>query len=167
MGDQYIKPYLDSSVFLGWVKNPPEIIDNVNRQEVGRYILKLAEQGKFKIYTSTLTIAEVYKLRGGPITPEKENGKILKYFESHFIEIIPVDRLIAEHANSLCRQHGIYPADAIHMATALRVECDVLLVWDKRFAKASHPRLRIEPPAILGQTEMPFGMPEKPPSKTT
>lgn len=162
MGDLYVRPYLDSSVFLGWVKNPPEIVNGVNRQDVGRHVMSLAEKGKYEIYTSTFTLAEVHKLRAGPVTDSEQNDLLLKYFEHPFIQLIEVDRLIGEHANQLCRQFNIYPPDAVHMACAIRAGCDVLLAWDGRFSKASYSGLKIEEPDILGQQPLPL-LPEEVP----
>jgi hypothetical protein len=52
------------------------------------------------------------------------------------------------------------PNDAIHLACALRAGCDVLLGWDNRFAKVTHPNIRLEEPQIIGQAELP-DMPPK------
>lgn len=154
MASAYQKPYLDSSVFVSWIKG--EVIAGVDRTRIASHILKCAERGDFVVHTSTLTLAEVHKLRKGPILPEDEDQKMLAYFENDFIQLIDVDRSIGEHANSLCRKHGLYPNDAIHLACALRARCDVLLAWDNRFVKAQHPDIPIEEPRLLGQAN--FGL---------
>lgn len=157
MADEYQRPYLDSNVFVAWIKG--EVADGIDRREVADYILSLAEQGAFKVYVSALTLAEVHKLRSDPATlPDQDDETILAYFERDFIQVVDVDRRIGEEANRFCRQYGLYPNDAIHLACALRARCDVLLAWDKRFARVSHPSIRIEAPRMLGQGELP-GMP--------
>jgi hypothetical protein len=40
--------------------------------------------------------------------------------------------------------------DAIHLACAVRAECDVLLTWDTPLIGVSHPRIRVEEPQIIG-----------------
>ena len=151
----YMNPYLDSNVFLGWLRRPPEIIDGVNRQEISRHILTLAEQGMFSIFTSTFTLAEVYKKRSGKILSENENKSVLldfgKYLENRWIQLIDVDRGIGELANKLCLEYieiPIYPHDAIHLACALQGKCDVLLTWDGPLLKVIRPDIRIEKPQI-------------------
>ena len=153
MADQYKKPYFDANVFLAWIKK--EEVNGVKRWEQVGHILTLAEKGQFHIFTSTITLAEVHKLRSGPILPDKENGELLAYFEHEFIELIDVDRMIGDQANAFCRQYGIFPADAIHLACALRVKCDVVLAYDGRFSSVTHPQIKIEEPQIIGQTYLP------------
>lgn len=158
MADRYKKPYFDSSVFLAWIKK--EIVDQVDRRASADHILTRAENGNIIIVTSTLTLAEVHKLRAGPITPTKENGSLLKtferYLEKDWIRLVDVDRKIGENANTFCRDFGIYPNDAIHLACALRAQCDYLLAWDDRFIKVTHPEIKIEEPQITGQTKIKF-----------
>ena len=83
MADQYQKPYLDSSVFIAWLKG--EEVKGVSRQEVADHILTQAENGQFKIHTSAITLAEVHKLRTGPKLSSEEDDRILAYFEHDFI----------------------------------------------------------------------------------
>ena len=150
VADMYEKPYLDSSVFISWVKG--EIIGDVDRGKVVQHILDLAEQGTFSIYVSALTLAEVHKLRQGPVTPGDGSEKIVEYFEHTFIKVVDVDRRIGEHANRLCREKNLLPNDAIHVACALRAGCDVLLAWDRGFSGVTE--IRIEEPSLVGQSTL-------------
>ena len=152
MADQYKKPYFDSSVFIAWIRG--EIINGINRKQIADHILTLAENGEFKIHSSSFTLAEVHKKRNHEKLTTEQDENIILFFEQEFIEVIDVDRLIGEEANRLCRQYGLLPADAIHLASALRAGCDVLLAWDDRVTKVSHSDIRIEEPQIIGQTRM-------------
>lgn len=146
MAEAYLKPYADSSLFIAWLKG--EVIGGVDRKSAADGVLRGAERGDYVISTSALTLAEVHKLRTGSALPEDDDDRIIHYFEHAFFEIIDVDRRIGEHANRLCRIHSIYPNDAIHLASALRAGCDVLLAWDNRFARVREPGIRvIEPTA--------------------
>lgn len=161
VADRYKRPYFDSSVFLAWIKK--EVVDDIDRRTPADHILALAESGSIVIFTSTLMLAEVHKLRSGPITPIKDNGAILKtferYLENDWIRLVDVDRRIGEEANAFCRQFGIYPNDAIHLACALRAKCDYLLAWDDRFIKVRHPSIKPEAPQVTGQTKIKFPAP--------
>lgn len=157
MREQYKRPYLDSTIFIGWIKN--EVVDGVERGKIADHVLKLAEAGTFQVYTSALTIAEVHKRKRGPTLTEKENETILKYFENEFIQIIDVDRSIGEEANALCRKYsaqGLWPIDAIQMACARRGGCDVLLSWDKTINGIKDFEVPTEEPQIIGQPALPL-----------
>jgi predicted nucleic acid-binding protein len=152
VADRYLKPCLDSSFFIAWLKG--EVVKGVRRGDIGAHILSQAEADDFKIHTAAITLAEVHKLRSTPALADDEDERILAYFEHDFIIIIDVDRGIGEQANRLCRQYGILPNDGIHLACALRAGCDVLLAWDDRFVKVKHPSIRLEEPQRLGQGRM-------------
>ncbi|MCJ7509956.1 MAG: type II toxin-antitoxin system VapC family toxin [Dehalococcoidia bacterium] len=148
--EQYQRPYLESSVLISWIKG------EAGRQWTVDHILRLAERDIFKIYTSTLTLAEVHKHRDQPkLLSNEQDERILAYFEHDFFQFIDVDRNIGEHANRLCREHGLFPNDAIHLACALRAGCDVLLSWNGRLNRVQHPHIRTEEPRMLGQAELP------------
>lgn len=162
MADQYQNPYLDSSVFIAWIKG--EVIEGVDRKDIADHILGLAERRIFKINTSTLTLAEVHKKRGTewPRLEPDEDEMILAYFEHDFFNIIDVTRDIGEHANSLCWEYPVLPADAIHLACALRAKCDLLLAWDDRLLAVNHPQIRTETPRKIGQLNLLEGLAEEP-----
>jgi len=153
VNEQYRKPYVDSSVFIAWLKG--ESASNINRKEIFDHILTLAKGKAFKIYTSAFTLVEVHKRRRGPCLSTEEDEKILGFFEHEYIYLVDLDRGIAEHANRLCREYGLGPADAVHLASALRAGCDILLTWDKDFHAVIHPEIVIEPPRKLGQLILP------------
>lgn len=148
---QYNKPYIDSSVLLGWIN--AEVCHGVDRKAVFQHIWDQGEKGAFKLYTSAWTIAEVHKQKGKPVTDSSAADALLKNFEVDFVEIIEMDRGIGEHAHLLCRQHAkekLLPGDAIHLACAIAAGCDVMLVWDGPLTAVSRQDIRIEKPKITG-----------------
>lgn len=158
MPDQYRKPYIDSSGFISLIKM--ETVKGVERGKIVKHILARAAQGDYPIYTSSFTLAEVNKLRPEPRQPADVSEKILAFFEHEFIKLVDVDRRIGEQANRFCQQYNLYPADAVHLACAIRAGCDVLLAWDDRFIKVNHPQISIEEPRMLGQRSLELA-PEK------
>jgi predicted nucleic acid-binding protein len=150
----YLKPYLDSSVYIAWLNR--EVVDGVDRHAVARHILDAAAAGQYQIYCSALTLVEVNKILNPAAAPMPvaEDDALLRYFENDFFEFIPVDRGIAEAAHRLCRRNAIKPADAIHLASALRAHCDVLLSWDRPLNKIVHGAIRLEEPRVIGQTSL-------------
>ncbi len=146
---RYVKPYLDSNVFIAWKKG--EVVNGVNRAAIAEHILLQAEeQSLYHVTISALTIAEVYKVKGQQQRQSDQTvHELLRYFQHAWFEVIPVDRNVGEEANAFCRRYGILPNDAIHLACALRGGCDVLLAWDNRFCNVNHPDIRIEEPQVI------------------
>ena len=152
----YLRPYFDSGVFISWLRPLDEgpLADGTigDRHPVSEHVLTQAERGEYRTVTSYFTMA-VYKKKGHGATAltDAENGAILKYFESEWIDWVFVDRLIGEDANRLLVQHRadkLRPVDAIHLASAIRAKCDVLLTWDGPLAQIHRHDIRIEFPRV-------------------
>jgi predicted nucleic acid-binding protein len=165
VADFYKKPYLDSGVFIAWIKGErikrrdasgqEEIVD---RGKIGEHILTLAEKQLFPVIISALTIAEVHKKRNMPKLADDENQNVLDYFEHEFVRLIQVDRSIGEEANKLCRRYEeekLSPNDAIHLACAKRAGCDVLLSWDDTLNAIEDPDIITQEPRILEEPRPP------------
>lgn len=150
MVSDYRRPYADSSVFLGFIKGEVDAKGN-DRGAIGQNFFGHAEEGKYKVFTSTLTLAEVVKLRRGPVTPDDKLEQIAALFDYEFIELIELDRGIGEDARRLCQTQGLKPNDAVHLASATRGGCDILLAWDDRFVACASPPVPVEEPQIKGQ----------------
>jgi predicted nucleic acid-binding protein len=145
----YKQPYLDSSVFIAFFKGKEiDLKTNEDRAPIARRILRDAEDGKYSVITSTLTIAEVHKRKGWDKLTETQSVDILDYLENDFITFVEVDRAIADAAHRICREYGSRPNDGIHIASALRAKSEVLLVWDDKFEAIKHPQILIEKPRI-------------------
>jgi len=154
---QYRKPYFDSDVFIGWIKDEKiettlsgEIIIQ-DRGKIGEHLMKLAEDRVFPVFISGLTIAEVHKHKGREKLNQDENEKILSYFEHDFINVIIIDRKVGEEANKLCQKYTsikLSPNDAIHLVCAKKAGCDVLLSWDGVLNSIKDQEIRIENPIL-------------------
>ncbi|HEX5245512.1 MAG TPA: type II toxin-antitoxin system VapC family toxin [Gaiellaceae bacterium] len=134
MADQYTKPYADSNVYISTLKGPDA--EDPAKVQTSVDILLLGESGAFQIYASTFIEAEVIKAPGesAPLTPDQERV-ITEYLDREFIVWVELDRLIAQKARQLSRAFGMKPADAVHVATALRAGCDQFLTWDEKLHK--------------------------------
>ena len=158
----YRRPYVESPVFIAFIRGESKGDDH-NCKAVVDTILKAAEDGDFAIFTSSLTIAEVFKnKRQGTQLTEEENQDLRPYFRESYIRLIEVDRDIAERANELCRTHqpgpnrpALRPNDAIHLACAERADCEVLLAYDPDLTKQSHDSISIEWPQTTNRVILP------------
>jgi predicted nucleic acid-binding protein len=152
----YRRPYVESSVFIAFIRAEMKGDDH-NCKAIFDSILDAAKEGGFSIYTSALTIAEVFKnKKKGVQLTEQENEDLCPYFREGYIRIIEVDRAIGERANELCRTHvaapnrpALRPNDAIHLACAERANCDVLLAYDPDLSKQTHDAMSIEWPSAI------------------
>jgi len=130
------RPYLDASVFMAHIKEEQTACRGTTRLDITTNLFKGAQDGKYKLHTSFLTLAEVRRLKPSnkELTPDelvKARGLFQRFLEHRWIEPIEVDRKIAEKAQQLGADYSMSPTDAIHLASAILAPCNVLLVWDK------------------------------------
>lgn len=145
------KPYWESCVFLDLGKNfsPPTDLDYVNRLKA---LWRRSAKGEFPIVTSALSIAEVLRIRNQPRPTDAEAAIIRGFFDSSNILLVELSRIVAEQARDLVWTETIRPKDAIHVASAIAAECDVLytrddLLLSKSEALSHAPGLRILSPS--------------------
>ena len=130
--------YLDSSAFLAYVKKEEKIAKcGLKRYEVVGNILEDTKNKKIKLFTSAITLAEVRRLKESTILMTndelKEINKLFDEFLEHdWINLIEINRDIAENAQKLGALYGIFPMDSLHIASAQYWDCDVLMLWDKK-----------------------------------
>lgn len=100
-------------------------------QQTGEYrpvletIMEEARAGRVAIVTSALTLAEV---RGAG--SEADEAMIDEMFRQDYIAVRVLDPPLASRARRLGREHGIKPADAIHVATAIDLGAEVMHTMD-------------------------------------
>lgn len=146
--------YWDSGCFLALFNNEAGRVDNC------KSVLLAAERGELRIVTSALTLTEVIKIKGKPITVDQEDH-IRAFFEHEWILVRDVDRFIAEQAREFIWKHKLQPYDAIHLATAYKHKLQHLDTYDirdlgKLSGKIGVPPMKIgEPPVIPYQTDLP------------
>lgn len=107
--------YWDSCVWL-------RLINDESGADRCQAVLERAQRGEVAIWTSSLTLAEVYKFKCDvPKALAIDQDKIFEaYIASDFVVEVQVDHAIATLARRLCRQHSQLkkPNDGIHLATA-------------------------------------------------
>jgi predicted nucleic acid-binding protein len=153
VADKYKRPCLDSAIFIGGLVG--EIAKDIKRDVVFDFLWQEAKAGKFKVFISALALAEVYKKKSAIKPGDAVLDEFLVYINEPFVEVIEVDREVGIQAHSLCRRYAsarLFPNDAIHLACALRAECDFLLTWDTPLLDVTHPDILIEEPVIYSKT---------------
>jgi predicted nucleic acid-binding protein len=147
VSDLYKRPYIESSVFIAFIKGEMQgPNEDQDAKEILDSIISAAKAGLFKIVTSSLTIAEVFKKKNHPELTIQQNEDLRPHFREDYIVLVEVDREVGERANELCcilqadEESGfkaMRPNDAIHIAAAEKAECDVVLAWDPHFMSQS------------------------------
>lgn len=137
--------YWDSDAFLGWLQEEP------GKAELCAGTLERAKAGEVAIITSALTVAEVLWLRNHPRIPKEKAETLRKFFRHSYIKVQNVTRSISESAQDLVWDHGVKPKDAIHVATALKINrISALETFDDDLLKLTNtigtPPLQIRKP---------------------
>lgn len=129
---EHERAYIDSCVFLAWLK------DEAHANDVGA-LFHNAQKNELKILTSALTIAEVLNIQGKDKTkiPRDKRDAVRKLFRHRWINIVPLTRKIAEMAQDLVWEYKIAPKDSIHVATAENLKADKLYTYDEDLIKQS------------------------------
>ena len=160
MGNQFHKPYVDSSFFFAVIKKEENLCPGgLMRWQVAERIVKEAERGEYYLYTSTITLAEVRRIRlKDEQLSQNEMAVVQDFFQHEYIRLIEVSRDVGEKAQTLGAEYGIYPMDALHLASAVEYECDVLLAWDKQFVSSFNGKpvegIRVMEPYWEGQMDL-------------
>ena len=118
------KIYWDSSAFLALLQAER------GRVQACSDTLQAANDGKYLIVTSALTIAEVLWMKGAPKVTEDKAKIINQFFLRSSIRVVNLDRRIAQSAQRLVWSNGVKPKDAIHIATAQKYECVIFETFD-------------------------------------
>jgi predicted nucleic acid-binding protein len=145
--------YWDSDCFIGWLAAEPDKVDDC------RTVIRAAERGELVIVTSSLSIAEVVKLRHHKPIPLADAERVRKFFRQPYIVVRELDRFLGEEAQSMVWDHDVDPKDAVHVATALRVGVEQLDTFDEKLIGKSgvigNPPLSIGRPLVTEQLELP------------
>lgn len=108
-----------------------------NTVESCKRIERAAQDAQVQIYTSAVTFVECVWLKTetdptgnlNKLSPKHEEV-IAGYFQRSYIFVINCDRNIAEAARRLLWEHPLKPKDAIHVASAIAQQADVLHSFD-------------------------------------
>jgi predicted nucleic acid-binding protein len=119
--------YWDSCVWLGLLNEEPEKVDSA------KWVIERAERGEVEIWTSTITLAEVYKVRHGAADPEADK-KLDDFLSQPYIVHVQVDQDVAMEARRLLRANLPAlkkPNDAIHLASAVWHDIETFHTFDR------------------------------------
>lgn len=119
--------YVDACVFL-------EVLQQTHGKWRDSFkVLQAAERKDIRLVASRLLAVEVGRFRGDA-TRARVDQLVLQYLDSVNTQWAEVDLLIAQQARNLSWQFGIKSgADAVHLATAVRLRADYFMSRDGGF----------------------------------
>ncbi len=121
--------YWDTCAWLGLINEEAGKVDRC------RYVMAEARARNIQVWTSTFTLAEVFKKNcgAGPDgIPVAADADFENYIQQEFLTLVQVDFDIGVLARHLLRTHPELkkPADAIHLACAALNNVDELHTFD-------------------------------------
>lgn len=143
--------YLDSSALISSVTKGPdyEIVDRV---------LDDFKRGQITLLISPLILVEA---RGSGRRPRikastsEQEDTLLLLLDNPRIQIVEVTRRIGRKARGLAIQHGLQNYDAIHLASAIFAEADVLMACDNDFPHDQEiDGVWVSKPYVLGDPQL-------------
>ncbi len=144
------KIYWDSTVFLCFLKR-----HEGDRRNICDDILHHARDGRVALYTSTFAIAEVIRpqsacMAGVRPFSREEIAEMQAMFQWPWVKKVDLDQRVARKAVEIENDFALSAADAIHAASAIVAQVDVLQHWERKeeFGKVSR-LIRVEQPQML------------------
>lgn len=149
MSKGHPRRYWDACCFTALISNEPGRAENCRR------LLDEAARGEHIVVTAAITLTEVTR-RSGEIQYEHRE-KIESFFENDYIQIVDVDRFVAQMARDFVWKLRLKGNDAIHLAAAIRGHATLMYTYDHDFLNLNDPIpfLHILEPVWTGQGELP------------
>lgn len=143
-------------MYLSVIKRDGDLIDGRPRWHLARSLFRAAERSDVMIIASNLIQAEVTghgDVRNA--NPSSRTADLVHdWFRADWIEWCDLDRVIARKVAALSRDFRLRGADAVHLASAIRLNADYLMSNDKGFSHAQNKSVegvQIVTPKILWQ----------------
>ena len=122
-------------MYLSVIKGDSDLMDGQPRWQIARNLFRAAERGDVMILASNLVQVEV--MGNGEVRdakPESESAeRVRNWFLAEWIEWCDVDRVITRRVAALSRDFHLRGADAVHLASAIRLKADYLMSNDQDF----------------------------------
>lgn len=146
--------YFDSTVIIKYVTNDRETADTIHT------LIEEARSGAWRIAISPIVMVEVTRERDKPVDLARA-AKIEAFFDNDFFYIREVDAELGKAARKLIYHHlHLRPNDALHLAAAIDLSCDVLYSYDTDLLRLDGEHgLRIEKPREYDRANHPLLVP--------
>jgi predicted nucleic acid-binding protein len=117
--------YLDSCALIAVFQTEP------GSEPIADVLIRAAKD-QVKVFASTIILVEVRGQRKGQ-ADEEIDRKTLDHLRSPSFIYVEASQRVAMRARRYCGQYGLKPMDAIHLASAVEAEAQVMWTLDKGF----------------------------------
>lgn len=130
-----MKLYLDASAVIFFLQGSPPA-----RTAMAERLARSREGGD-EVFLSDLTR---FECRVGPLREGQETvlAAYERFFASKGTRLVPVSRKAWDYAAQVRARHGLKTLDALHVACAVTLGCDLLITGDERMARC--PEVKTE-----------------------
>lgn len=140
---------LDASALIGVIKGEEEF-------ECLKTLLAAVDRGEVTLVESTAMLAEVQPEH----TRDTEfhalaRDTVRALLESPATELVDVNAVVARKAGQLRVKHNMSTWDAVHLATAIIANVDVLIVRDGKFPKRHYEGVYVTAPFDIDDDKLP------------
>lgn len=131
---------LDASALIGVIVDDPEF-------SCLRSLLAAVDRGEVRLVESTAILAEVL-VRHPDDAQEHTHarGTVRELLESPETQLVDVSIAVARKAGELRVKHGLKTWDAVHLATAIVAEVDVLIARDRKLIVGDYEGVHVTGP---------------------
>jgi len=133
-----VRVYADSCMYLSVIKRDDDLIGGRPRWHLARSLFRAAERGDVLIVASNLVQVEVTgnsEVRSAD--PDSRAAQLVRdWFLAEWIEWCDLDRMIARKVASVSRDFQLRGPDAVHLASAIRLNAAYLMSNDNGFRHA-------------------------------
>lgn len=157
----YKRPYWDASTWIKLISNLQDQQAIEDRWHCER-LFDQALHGNSQILTSAMSIVEVLRVEvepglSPPSIPPEVRERIEALFDEPYIVLIPLDPARAQEARDL---RWLFPwlrsADAIHVASAVYAQADILHTFD---GSGGQPRRMLQLNEMVGNPPLRIAVP--------
>lgn len=143
---------LDASALIGYFKGEPEF-------ECLRSLMAAIDRGEVTLVESTAILAEVVPEHSRDTPEQSQHRKLVRdLLEAPATELVDVSARVARKAGELRASRGLKTWDAVHLATAIIAEADVLIVRDQKFPVATVEGVRVSGPFDIAEGQLPLDL---------
>lgn len=141
---------LDASSLLGVVTGEPAF-------SCLKSLLSAVDRGEIRLVESSAILVEVRPHHDGDGEGNaRVREDLLALLQSRRTQLVDVNTMVARKAGQLAAELGLKTWDAVHLATAVLAEVDVLVVRDGKFPLGEYDGVWVTGPFDLDDDKLPF-----------
>lgn len=147
--DKITSALMDASALIGVIKGEAEF-------QCLRSLLAAVDRGEIRLVESTAMLAEVQPQHDGDTSLHtKARESVRALLEAPATELVDVSVVVARKAGDLRVKHRMSTWDAVHLATAILAQVDVLIVRDGKFPMGNYEGVYVSGPFDIDDDKLP------------